>query len=101
MDVDLGSEVLRGHREALDMPSRPPAAPGTIPPRLVGPGSLPHRKVERVLLLAVRREWVRDHVVELLVRQDAERVLRLARSEVDVAVDRVPEAVRNRRLHGP
>src|SRR5207249_12022531 len=76
MDVDLWPEVLRGHREALDVPPGPPLPPRALPRGLVRPRSLPDSEVERVLLLAVRRELVGDDVVELLVREDPERTVR-------------------------
>ena len=99
MEVDLGSEVLRGHREALHMPSGPPPPPRAVPSGFVGAGPLPDREVERVPLLAVRGERVRDDVVELLVRQDPERMLRPPGPEVDVPVHGVREAVGDHGLH--
>src|SRR5207247_7370317 len=87
VDVERRSEILVRHRVALDMPARATLAPGARPRGLVPLRPLPQGEVERILLRARGRGRLDHDVLELLVRQDAERVLRLPRPEVHLAVD--------------
>src|SRR4029450_4738317 len=70
VDLEAGTEVLLGHRRALDVPAAPPAAPRGLPPgvlaRLVG---LPEGEVPGILLERVRLLLL--HLVDLLTREGA------------------------------
>jgi len=71
------------------MPAGATVAPRARPRGLVSLRPLPEGEVERILLRA-RGGGALDHdVLELLVRQDPERVLRFPRPEVDLPVHRI------------
>ena len=53
VEVEALAEQVERHRRALDVPSRPAAAPGRVPRRLAGLGRLPEREVHRAALRLV------------------------------------------------
>ncbi len=68
VDVESRAEVLLRHRRALDVPARPPAAPGRLPPGvLVRLRALPQREVPRILL--ERSGLLRRHVFRARARE--------------------------------
>src|SRR5207245_11538817 len=87
LDVEGRAEVLVRHRIAFAVPARTTVAPRARPRRLVALRFLPQGKVERVFLRALPGGRFDDDVRELLVRQDAERLLRLPRAEVHLPID--------------
>src|SRR2546428_622081 len=89
VDVERRSEILVRHRVALHMPAGATVAPGARPGRLVPLRSLPEGQVERIFLPAFVGRTPDHDVLELLVRQDPERMLRLPRPEVDLPVHRI------------
>ena len=94
VDLEADAEHLLGHRRALDVPARAPAAPGRVPggvlALLLG---LPEREVERILLaIGAFDPLALVHVVDRAMAQRAVVGVR-AHAEVDVAVDRVGRAV--------
>ncbi len=50
VDLEAVPEVLEAHRRALDVPARPPPAPGALPAPLTPLRALPQREVQRVAL---------------------------------------------------
>jgi len=53
VDINLFSQVRHIHCRALDMPARTTLAPGTIPGRFAGFGSLPESKIHRMFFAFV------------------------------------------------
>ena len=68
MDVEAGSQIAPGHRAALDMPTRPPAAPGAVPARQIRAGGLPQHEIPGV---ALERGHVDPRAGQQLVRAAA------------------------------
>src|SRR6188474_1059383 len=82
MDLELGPEMLLGHRRALDVPPWAPTAPRRFPGCVLARlGRLPEREVAGVLLARVRLLLL--DLVEPLPAQPS--VLRVAR-DVEVHV---------------
>src|SRR6185295_10973051 len=75
VDVEILAELRARHRRALDVPARPPAAPGRIPRGvLVRLVRLPEREVERrPLALAGLDARARDELVRALAGELAVR----------------------------
>ena len=73
MDGDLWAEVLVAQRRTLDVPAWPPAAPGTVPARLVGltRPALPQGEVQRIFLT-----WIINIGIILLAGDDKHLVAR-------------------------
>src|SRR5207244_6177467 len=72
--LPICSEILVRHRVALHMPAGATIAPGARPRRLVSLRPLPQGEVERIFLRARGGRPLDHDVLELLVRQDPERV---------------------------
>src|SRR5256886_2687602 len=89
VDVERGAEVLVRHRVAFDVPTGAALAPRARPRGFVLLGSFPEGEVERILPAAPRGDRVYDDVLDLPMGEDPEGMLRLLRSEVHLAVDRV------------
>src|SRR6187431_1423442 len=89
MNLELGTEMLLGHRRALDVPPWPPTAPRRFPGRVLARlGRLPEREVAGVLLARVRLLLL--DLVEPLPAQPS--VLRVARDpEVHIPLRLVRE----------
>ena len=99
VDVEPDAEQLLGHRRALDVPARAPAAPGRVPGGVLALlRGLPEREVHRVLLeVRALDALALVHRVERAVRELAV-VLVAAHAEVDVAARRIGAAVVDQRL---
>src|SRR5437868_9327266 len=98
MDVDLLPEGLADHRRAFDVPTGPALAPGAVPGRLAGLGSLPECEVARVALAGFE---LLAHPDELALRRPPGQlavVRQLVDLEVDVAFGRVGVAPLDQRL---
>ena len=46
-------QVMHAHGGALDVPARPPGAPGAVPGRFPGLGGLPQDKIQGILFIGV------------------------------------------------
>ena len=99
VDLEADAEQLLGHRRALDVPARAPAAPGRVPGGVLALLlRLPEREIERVLLaIGALDALALVHVVDGAVAERAVAGVG-AHAEVDVAVDRVGAAVVDQRL---
>ena len=90
VDLEVDAEDLLGHRRALDVPARPPLAPGRRPARVLALlARLPEREVLRRLLeLGGVVALALLHLLERAVRELAVAV-EARHAEVDVAAGRV------------
>lgn len=52
--VNIQGQIRCAHGRAFDMPTRSPLAPGAVPGRFAGFGSLPERKIQRIFLFLAR-----------------------------------------------
>ena len=98
VDVELGTEVLLGHRRALEVPAGPAGTPRGVPGRLALLGALPEREVQRVLLGVASSGLRRAHVLGPLPGEGAVRRER-RHVEVDVAAGGVGVAAVDQALH--
>ena len=92
MQVDGFAKVLAGHGAALDMPAGAAVAPGALPVRLAGLGSLPDCEIGGVFLqvvvhLAAQGTVAALQIIEVEVAQLAVVRVRLD-AEIDIAVAR-------------
>ncbi len=90
VDGELGPQLLLGHHRALDVPGRPPRAPGGLPARVLAfLGRLPEGEVEAALLQQRRaRLLALVHLLGVAVGELAVAV-EAADAEVDVAASLV------------
>jgi len=83
VDVEGSAQVFQRHGGALDVPTRPPRAPGALPGRLPRFGGLPQRKVQRVALAVIHlHPGPRLQLLQVAPRQFA-----IARHPVHLKVD--------------
>jgi len=85
VNVEGLAQEVGAHDGALDVPARPPPAPGAVPPGLPFLARLPEGEVEGVLLLLARCDaGPRHHLVEVAARE-LSVILELLHGKVDVA----------------
>ena len=99
VDVEVRAQQRHRHRRALDVPARPPVAPGRGPARLAGLGGLPQHEVERIALRLIDLDaGAGPQVAELLAGQLAVALEAADRIEHVAVGGRVGVALLDQRL---